>query len=203
MTKAQPYHTADLSAAASLPANVLWTALSSLPDIGACVIDAVGRTVRANELGQRISALAEALDLAKQALLAGASRESAAVLDGAAIRLTAHPVPNATVALVVASPSRSQGAVDPTTKEQLTHLTTREREVLRLIGMGLSTSQIATRLSRSMKTVEWHRVSLGSKLKVKNRVELARIAIAAGLVQAFDPLTPRPLATTNGHPAKN
>lgn len=64
----------------------------------------------------------------------------------------------------------------------LAALTTREMEILRLIGMGLSTAGIAKKLARSVKTVEWHRVSLGEKLAATNRVELARIAIAAGIV---------------------
>jgi DNA-binding NarL/FixJ family response regulator len=64
---------------------------------------------------------------------------------------------------------------------KLDQLTNREVEVLRLIGRGLSTAQIAATLERSVKTVEWHRVALGTKLSVTNRVELARIAIHAGL----------------------
>lgn len=64
----------------------------------------------------------------------------------------------------------------------LGQLTPRELEILRLIGLGLSTAAIAKKLHRSVKTIEWHRVSLGTKLGVTNRVELARIAIAAGLV---------------------
>ncbi|MBY0112544.1 MAG: LuxR C-terminal-related transcriptional regulator [Phycisphaerales bacterium] len=64
----------------------------------------------------------------------------------------------------------------------LKELTDREIEILRLIGEGLATSAIAQKLGRSVKTVEWHRVSLGEKLGVANRVELARIAIRAGLV---------------------
>lgn len=60
-------------------------------------------------------------------------------------------------------------------------LTDREIEILRLIGDGLSTAEIARELHRSVKTIEWHRVSLGSKLKATNRVGLARIAIQAGL----------------------
>jgi DNA-binding NarL/FixJ family response regulator len=59
---------------------------------------------------------------------------------------------------------------------------------LKLIGIGLSTADIARRLERSVKTVEWHRVSLGEKLGVTNRVELARIAIAAGLVSLDEPV---------------
>ena len=63
----------------------------------------------------------------------------------------------------------------------LSVLTEREFEVLAFIGEGLSTAEIAQRLHRSVKTVEWHRRLLGSKLGATNRVELARIAIRAGL----------------------
>lgn len=71
---------------------------------------------------------------------------------------------------------------------RLTGLTTRELDILKLIGIGLSTADIAKQLERSVKTVEWHRVSLGEKLGVTNRVELARIAIAAGLVSLDEPV---------------
>ena len=70
----------------------------------------------------------------------------------------------------------------------LSKLTARELEVLRLIGEGCTTAEVAQKLSRSVKTVEWHRVSLGTKLSVTNRVELARIAIRAGLVDIEDAL---------------
>jgi len=66
-------------------------------------------------------------------------------------------------------------------------LTDREMEILKLIGLGLSSAEIARRLDRSVKTVEWHRVALGDKLGVTNRVELARIAISKGLVGAENP----------------
>ena len=65
-------------------------------------------------------------------------------------------------------------------------LTAREREVLFHIGRGLSTAEIASTLGRSTKTVEWHRVSLGNKLGITNRVELARIAIRAGVTSLED-----------------
>ncbi|MCB9839144.1 MAG: helix-turn-helix transcriptional regulator [Phycisphaeraceae bacterium] len=64
---------------------------------------------------------------------------------------------------------------------RLSDLTSREMEVLRLIGESMTTAEIAERLHRSVKTIEWHRVSLGSKLGAANRVELARIAASAGL----------------------
>jgi DNA-binding CsgD family transcriptional regulator len=65
-------------------------------------------------------------------------------------------------------------------------LTAREREVLFHIGRGLSTAKIAETLGRSTKTVEWHRVSLGNKLGITNRVELARIALKAGVTGLDD-----------------
>jgi DNA-binding CsgD family transcriptional regulator len=69
-------------------------------------------------------------------------------------------------------------------------LTTREREILALIGRGMSTVEIARSLGRSVKTVEWHRVSLGTKLGVTNRVELAHIALRSGLAAIGSAGTP-------------
>ncbi|MEK6702134.1 MAG: helix-turn-helix transcriptional regulator [Planctomycetota bacterium] len=69
----------------------------------------------------------------------------------------------------------------------LAGLTPRELEILCLIGQGMATADIAKLLHRSEKTVEWHRVSLGTKLGVTNRVELARIAIRSGMVQMDAP----------------
>lgn len=61
-------------------------------------------------------------------------------------------------------------------------LTPREREVLTLIGEGYTLLEISQKLHRSLKTIESHRLSLGRKLSASNRVELAKIAIALGLV---------------------
>jgi DNA-binding CsgD family transcriptional regulator len=81
---------------------------------------------------------------------------------------------------------------------RLKNLTTKELEILRLISLGLSTQEIADTLGRSVKTVEWHRVSLGEKLGAQNRVLLARIAIAAGLVGLDEPPhVPTPHANTD------
>lgn len=60
-------------------------------------------------------------------------------------------------------------------------LTGRERQVLRLLGFGLSTQDIADRLSRSVKTIQSHREALGTKLGVHNKSELARLAVCSGL----------------------
>lgn len=78
----------------------------------------------------------------------------------------------------------------------LATLTNREREILHYIGLGLTTAQIAKRLKRSTKTIEGHRVSLGVKLKATNRVQLARIAIQAGLSPLpHHAIEPKPIST--------
>ena len=59
---------------------------------------------------------------------------------------------------------------------ELDQLTTREREVLRLIARGLAYKQIAKRLSISIKTVESHVSAVLRKLQLSNRYELARWA---------------------------
>lgn len=60
-------------------------------------------------------------------------------------------------------------------------LTARELEVLALLKQGMSLSGIARLLHRSAKTIEKHRDAIGRKLGVSGRVELARMAAAAGL----------------------
>lgn len=55
------------------------------------------------------------------------------------------------------------------------------RLVLAGIGEGWSTAEIARRMHRSVKTVEWHRGALGRRLGCANRVALARLALLAGL----------------------
>lgn len=59
----------------------------------------------------------------------------------------------------------------------LTALSEREFEVLHLIGLGFGTSEIARRLSRSVKTIEAHRANLKEKLQLKNGQDLVRFAI--------------------------
>lgn len=67
-------------------------------------------------------------------------------------------------------------------------LTRRELQILALIADGLTSAQIAERLERSVKTVEWHRVSIGQKLGLKTRVDLAQIGLIAGIGGDLDRL---------------
>ena len=62
-------------------------------------------------------------------------------------------------------------------------LSSREREVLRLIADGLSAKEVAVELSISTKTVEAHRTSLMRKLNVRKATELVRYALRHGLIE--------------------
>jgi len=57
-------------------------------------------------------------------------------------------------------------------------LTDRERHVLRLVGQGFETRQIAAQLSLSVKTVESHYAHVKEKLGLKTGRELVRVAVA-------------------------
>lgn len=61
-------------------------------------------------------------------------------------------------------------------------LSEREREVLRDVARGHTNQQIADRVGLSVKTVESYRSRLMKKLDLKDRADLVRLAIDAGLV---------------------
>ncbi|HEX4978135.1 MAG TPA: response regulator transcription factor [Nocardioides sp.] len=62
-------------------------------------------------------------------------------------------------------------------------LTPREEEVVKLIAEGSSSKEIAALLTISLKTVERHRANVLAKLGLRDRVQLTRYAIRAGLVE--------------------
>lgn len=64
----------------------------------------------------------------------------------------------------------------------VSRLTSREREVLQLIAEGLSSKEIAVRLSLAVRTVDSHRAHLMTKLEVNKVSGLVRIAIREGLI---------------------
>jgi DNA-binding NarL/FixJ family response regulator len=75
----------------------------------------------------------------------------------------------------------SQGLDDSQTKG-ISSLTDREKEVFQLIADGLSQKEIAKRLFISWKTVMTHRYRIMKKLKLKNCVELTKLAIRTGMI---------------------
>lgn len=62
-------------------------------------------------------------------------------------------------------------------------VTPREREVLLLVGQGVTSKEIGERLKVTLKTVEVHRSNLMKKLDASNAASLARWAILAETMQ--------------------
>jgi DNA-binding NarL/FixJ family response regulator len=66
--------------------------------------------------------------------------------------------------------------------EPIDRLTTREREIFKLIAEGYKNNAIAEELEISIKTVEKHRASLMDKLGVDDMAGLVRMAIKYGII---------------------
>ncbi|MGZ0152320.1 response regulator [Kribbella sp. WER1] len=62
-------------------------------------------------------------------------------------------------------------------------LTAREEEILKLVAEGNSSKEIAELLTISVKTVERHRSNILQKLGLRDRLDLTRYAIRAGLLE--------------------
>jgi DNA-binding NarL/FixJ family response regulator len=63
-------------------------------------------------------------------------------------------------------------------------ITEREEEILKLVAEGHTSKEIGELLFISAKTVERHRANLLQKLGMRDRLELTRYAIRAGLIEA-------------------
>ena len=68
-------------------------------------------------------------------------------------------------------------------KDSYAKLTAREKEVLKLIGEGYTSREIAEMLFLSIHTVERHRTNIMDKLGMHNKGQLIRFAIRKGLVK--------------------
>ena len=92
--------------------------------------------------------------------------------------------PNATRALLASmhDDSTSTG-VD---EDAVRHLTAREREVVSLVGRGLSNDEIADRLYLSPFTAKTHVSRAMTKLHARDRAQLVVIALRTGLTQLDD-----------------
>jgi two-component system, NarL family, response regulator NreC len=77
-------------------------------------------------------------------------------------------------AQIAAAPAEPSGPPDD--------LTEREAEVLRLIALGHTNSDIAAQLYLSVRTVESHRAHIQQKLRRTSRAELVRYALDHGLL---------------------
>ncbi len=78
-----------------------------------------------------------------------------------------------------ASPASLTNGTD-TLKDRLT---TREREIIRLISEGSSSKEVATTLGISVKTADTHRANIMRKLQVHTVSELVRYALRNQIIQ--------------------
>ena len=87
-------------------------------------------------------------------------------------------------AFVAASPSdEPDGSPEaPTPERPLPELTPREREVLTLVGRGMTNHEIAEHLVLSPLTAKTHVSRLFTKLGARDRAQLVVVAYEAGLV---------------------
>lgn len=69
---------------------------------------------------------------------------------------------------------------EPTPESQ--SLTSRQKEILRLVAQGLTNREIGQRLDISVRTVEVHRFNLMRRLRVRNVAQLLRQAIALKII---------------------
>jgi RNA polymerase sigma factor (sigma-70 family) len=69
-------------------------------------------------------------------------------------------------------------------RKSLADLTSRQREVLQLVGEGKSTKEAATIMNVSVKTIEFHKARLMEQLDLHSTAALIKFAIAEGLANA-------------------
>jgi DNA-binding NarL/FixJ family response regulator len=82
---------------------------------------------------------------------------------------------------------RFADAASPAAADQLSLLTARETEVLRLIARGLSNAEITDELVISPHTTKTHVASILQKLDLRDRVQAVVLAYESGLVRPRDP----------------
>ncbi|HEV8174097.1 MAG TPA: response regulator transcription factor [Actinoplanes sp.] len=84
---------------------------------------------------------------------------------------------------LIAEFTRRPLAAQPRQVPGLQHLTEREREVLALVGRGLSNAEIAAKLVVSHATAKTHVARVFAKLQARDRAQLVVLAYESGLVQ--------------------
>jgi two-component system, LuxR family, response regulator FixJ len=82
-------------------------------------------------------------------------------------------------ALALDTLRRSQRGAREVVHERMARLTPREREILDLVVEGLSSKEIAGRLTVSFKTVEAHRAKVMRKMEAESVAQLVRMVVSS------------------------
>jgi DNA-binding NarL/FixJ family response regulator len=102
------------------------------------------------------------------------------VLKGVSVQELARVVRAAAAGDTYVSPSLASEMLISLTRERapdpLQELTAREREILELVGVGLTNREIGQRLALSEKTIKHYVTNILQKLQVRSRVEAALYA---------------------------
>ena len=134
----------------------------------------------------------------------GGEDQALAAIRGGASGWLGKDVPPAELESAIRTVHRGGSVLDPSVAERvlaevanpaaadprLEQLTAREREVLGLLGRGLSNRELATALFVAEKTVKTHVSSILAKLRLTDRTQAALFAVHHGLVDG-DPHPPR------------
>jgi DNA-binding NarL/FixJ family response regulator len=119
-----------------------------------------------------------------QALRAGAS---GFILKDTRVEDLLHAVRTAVTRQLLDQVARRLPAAVDRGPAQLAELTERELAVLRMLGAGLSNSEIATALFLSEATVKTHVSKVLQKLTLRDRVQAAIFAYESGLIEPGTP----------------
>jgi DNA-binding NarL/FixJ family response regulator len=115
-----------------------------------------------------------------QLLAAFKAGARAYVLKGVSGQELAHVIRSSVKGEVYVSPSLAAEMLVALTRgrapDALQELTDREREILRLIGTGLTNREIGAQIFLSEKTIKHHVTNILQKLQVRSRVEAALLA---------------------------
>jgi len=122
--------------------------------------------------------IAEALRLGAQGIVLKDATRDTLVAAVRAVSAGRHWLPPELGVKVIAGLRSSAGT---SITDRLEQLTARERDIARLVGEGLKNRDIAMRLGVAEKTIKGHLTNIFLKLGVKDRLELALLAVKTRL----------------------
>src|SRR3954462_12412171 len=83
---------------------------------------------------------------------------------------------------------------------EISQISEREREILRLVATGATNQQIAYQLNISINTVKVHLRNIFGKIGVASRTEATVFAVRSGLVQLSEAADVTPIAVAEALP---